>query len=454
MSRLSTEPPVPHRTGGARSRRAAIAGAAGTLIEYYDYSVYAFLAVTIAPLFFPSDRPAISVLVSLAVFGSANVVRPLGGWFFGRLGDRHGRRRALVITVVAMGGFSGMLGVLPTYATAGILAPVLVVLVRLAQGFFAGGEIGGAATYVSESVTSKRRGLFGSLIPAGSTLGWAVAAAVAGAVSALTSTEQLAAWGWRIPFLMAIPLAILSLWLRLRLDETAEFTAMREKSEVVRDPLLRVAREHPGPVLRIFGLTVATNGAGYIGLAYFSVYLINERGFPREGVYWTSALAIALSCAIYPLVGLLTDRIGRRPVLLVAYVLLAAIAWPSLAILGATSSLLLVGVVYVVFMSVVGAVGASVFPMYPELFPRRVRYTGVALGFNLGTIVAGGSAPYIAAQLVQSTGDPMSPAYWVIGVSAIGLLTVLTLRKTAQEPTADPTQPERGQHDRVQGRAD
>lgn len=454
MSGLSTEPPVPHRTGLASSRRAAIGGAAGTLIEYYDYSVYAFLAVTVAPLFFPSSRPAISVLVSLAVFGSANVVRPLGGWFFGRLGDRHGRRRALVITVVAMGGFSGMLGVLPTYATAGVLAPVLVVLVRLAQGFFAGGEIGGAATYVAESVTSERRGLFGSLIPAGATLGWAVAAAVAGTLSALTSTEQMAEWGWRIPFLIAIPLAALCLWLRLRLDETAEFTAMTEKAELVRDPLLRVAREHPRAVLRVLGLTVATNGAGYIGLAYFGVYLINDLGFSREGVYWASALAIALSCATYPLVGLLTDRIGRRPVLLVAYVLSAAIAWPSFAILRATSSLLVVGVVYLVFMSVNAAVGASAFPMLPQLFPRRVRYTGVALGFNLGTIVAGASAPYIAAQLVQSTGDPMSPAYWVTGVSTIGLLTALTLRATAQERTADLTPQKQGQHDRAVGRTD
>ncbi|MFR9730688.1 MFS transporter [Saccharopolyspora sp. MS10] len=417
----------------ATARRAAVAGGVGTLIEYYDFSVYAFLAVTIGPLFFPSGQPAVSLLLTLAVFGSAYVMRPIGGWFFGRLGDRRGRRHALVVTVVAMGICCGLLGLLPTYSSVGLLAPVLLVLIRLAQGFSAGGEIGGAATYVAESAPTGRRGLYGSVTALGSTFGFAMSAAVVGLVSTLTTEEQMVAWGWRIPFLISIPLAVLCLWVRVRLEDTTEFAEMADKQEVVRSPLLQVVRERPGSVLRVIGIAIAMNGSGYIGLTYFNVYLINDLGFDKQSVYWTSAIGIALACATYPVAGALSDRFGRRPVLIFAYVGYLVIAWPAFAVLGATSSIVVVGLVYVVYMSFNGFAQVPAFPQFTELFPRRVRYTGVALGFNIGTIVAGGSAPYIAAQLVQSTGDPMAPAFWVMGVAAVGLITVATMRETSRE---------------------
>ncbi|WP_020415757.1 MFS transporter [Amycolatopsis sp. ATCC 39116] len=422
---------VPTRTPSAR--RAAIAGGVGTLIEYYDLSVYAFLAVTLGPLFFPSDQPAVSVLLTLAVFGSAYVMRPLGGWFFGRLGDRRGRRHALVVTVVTMGVFSGVLGILPSYASAGVIAPVLLVLVRLAQGFSAGGEIGGAATYVAESAPPGKRGLFGSLTPVGSTLGFSVAAAVVGLMTAVTTTEQMSAWGWRVPFLISLPLAVICLWVRVRLEDTAEFEEMAHRAEVVRSPLLAVVKEKPLSVLRVIGIAIAMNGTGYIGLTYFSTYLIQTQGFGKQAVYWASAIGIALACATYPLAGMLTDRFGRKPVLITAYVAYLVLAWPAFALLGATSSIVVVTAIYVVYMAVNGLAQVPAFPQFTELFPRRIRYTGVALGFNVGTIIAGGSAPYVAAQLVESTGNPMSPAFWVLGVAVVGLITVLTLRETGRD---------------------
>lgn len=420
------------KASNTTARRAAIAGGVGTLIEYYDFAVYGFLAVVIAPLFFPSTSPGVSILATLAVFGVAYIARPLGGIFFGRLGDRRGRRSALVITVVCMGIACGVLGLLPTHSSVGVLAPVLLVLIRLAQGFSAGGEIGGAATYIAESAPPNRRGFFGSFTPIGSTLGFAVAAAVVGLVALGTTDEQMSSWGWRIPFLLALPLAVVCLRVRLKLEDSPEFEEMAEKNQVAKSPLSDVVKKNPLSVLRVVGIAIAMNGSGYIGLTYFSVYLINDLGFSKDSVYWTSAVSIALACATFPISGMLTDRYGRKPVLLTGYIAYIVIALPAFMILGATGSIVVVGLVYFVYMVLNGVVQVPAFPLFTELFPRSVRYTGVSLGFNIGTIAAGGTAPYVAAQLVESTGNSMSPAYWVMGVCAIGVGTVLTIRETGK----------------------
>lgn len=414
------------------TRRAALAGGVGTLIEYYDFGVYGFLAVFIAPLFFPSENSAVSILSTLAVFGVAYVARPVGGIFFGRLGDRVGRRTALIASVVAMGVASGLLGVLPTHAAIGVAAPILLVLVRLAQGFSAGGEIGGAATYIAETVPAHRRGFFGSFTPIGATLGFAVAAAVVGIVTLLVGEESMSTWGWRIPFLLALPLAFICLRIRMKLEDTPEFEAMAEKKEVVKNPLLDVLRKNPKSIAKVVGIAVAMNGSGYIALTYFSVYLTNDLGFDNNAVYWTSAIAIALACVTFPMSGSLTDRFGRKPVLIGGYVAYIILAVPAFMILGATGSMIVVGLVYFVYMVFNGVVQVPAFPLFTELFGRNVRYTGVALGFNIGTIIAGGTAPYFAAQLVEWTGSGMAPAFWVIGVSLIGLITVSTIKETGK----------------------
>lgn len=423
------ESPVEKRS---KARKAAIAGGVGTLIEYYDFGVYGFLAIYIAPLFFVSENAAVPILATLAVFGVAYFARPFGGIFFGTLGDKVGRKPALVLSVILMGVASSVLGLLPTYVAIGVGAPILLVLVRLVQGFSAGGEIGGSATYIAESAPKNRRGLYGSFTPIGSTLGFSVAAAVVGLTTLIVGADAMATWGWRIPFLMSIPLTLICLWVRLHLEDTAAAERIEKTGAKEKMPVVAVIKAHPASILKIVGIAIAMNGTGYVGLTYFSVYLINDIGYSAQSIHWISALGIGLACMTYPLSGLLSDVFGRKPVFMIGCAVYVVIAVPVFLILGMGSSLVVVTAVYFFYIALNGVLQVPAFPLFTELFPAAVRYSGVALGFNIGTIVAGGTAPYIAAQLVESTGTPIAPAFWVMGVALLGLLTMLTVKETAK----------------------
>lgn len=424
--------PAELKVDRTKAKRAALAGGVGTLIEYYDFGVYGFLSIYIAPLFFVSENPAVPLLATLAVFGVAYVARPFGGIFFGTLGDKVGRKAALVLSVILMGIASSVLGLVPTYAAVGVLAPILLVLIRLLQGFSAGGEVGGSATYIAESAPPNRRGMFGSFTPIGSTLGFSVAAAVVGLTTLIVGADNMATWGWRIPFLVSILLTAVCLVIRLKLEDTDTVRKLEATDQKASNPFWTVVKNHPLAVLRVVGLAIATNGTGYVGLTYFSVYLINDVGYTPQTIHWISALGIALACVTYPLSGLWSDIVGRKKVFAAGCIGYLVLTYPMLYILGHGNSLIVVLLVYVVYIGLNGVLQVPAFPLFTELFPGKVRYSGVALGFNVGTIVAGGSAPYIAAQLVTSTGDPMSPAIWVIGVAIVGLATALTIKETSK----------------------
>ncbi|WP_439030712.1 MFS transporter [Gordonia terrae] len=415
-------------TQDQRSRRAVVAAGIGTVVEYYDLTVYAYLAVVVSPLFFPSDDPTASLLSSLAVFASAYLMRPIGGIFFGRLGDRFGRKRALLVSVILMGVGTTLMALLPTYAAVGVLAPALLVIARLLQGFSAGGELGGALTYVYEIVGPKRRGLGGSIVALGSNSGFALAAIVVATTSALTSDTQMESWGWRIPFVAGLPLLVLCLWLRTRIEDSPEFTETAARSEVPKTPLRDLLRHHPFQVLQVFGLGIAQNATGYMVLTYMGIHLVREGGYGQTAVTWTAAGVIVFIAATMPLAGILVDRFGSRPVVIAGLLTAAVLAYPAMALMTG-HGLAVAAIAFALFALCTPLIQVGTAPLFPSLFDTRVRLTGVALGFNLSTVLAGGTAAYIATWLIDRTGNSLAPAYFLIGSSAIGLITLATIRR-------------------------
>lgn len=414
----------PKSVAHADSKRAATSGFVGTLIEYYDFSLYGYMAVIIAPLFFPSGDPTVSLLAALAVFGTAYVVRPLGGIVFGHIGDKYGRKTALLGTLVCMGVGSTLMGLLPTFENAGYLATALLVLVRLLQGFSAGGEVGGSATFISESSPSHLRATFGAFTPMGATGGFALAAAVAGIVTAFTTPEQMSSWGWRIPFLLALPLTLLCIWARTRVKETYEGQAEKKESS----PIRALFRFQGKALLQSTAISAATNGTAYIGLTYMSIHLVKQLGYPPGNVYWVATLAIGISALLMPLGGYIGDRIGLRRLMLAGLIGYIVVTYPAMALMH--QGLAIAAVAYIVLMLNTVATQVSAYTILPVLFEPEYRYTGVATGWNFGVIIAGGTAPFVAVKLVQVTGNTQSPAFFVIAAAIVGLIGILSIRRS------------------------
>jgi MFS transporter, MHS family, proline/betaine transporter len=416
-------------------RRASMAAAVGTAIEYYDFAVYGYLAVVLAPLFFPSQEGLIGVLSTLAVVASGFLARPLGGLFFGRLGDRKGRRAVLLATVTVMGIATVLTGLLPTYATAGVFAPILLTALRILQGFSAGGEIGGAASLSTESAPSRRRGLFGSATSIGISLGLAGAAATVGALTSLTTAEQMASWGWRIPFLIAAPLLVGALLYRMRVEDSPLFQQLVEDAEPPKAPISEVLREHKAATARVVGIAYATMTTGSLASVYLLVHLSAVLHYPLSGSLWLIVLIVLMPLGLIPWAGALSDRFGRRRVLTAGLVGFLVLGVPCFWLMQ-QGSLPLAIVAALVLNIPFGIQQGVVYTQYSELFPTRVRYTGVSLGFNIGGVIGSGLVSVIATSLVAATGNTLAPAGYLLLAAVIGLLVVATMRETSKSDMA------------------
>ncbi|MFG2119968.1 MFS transporter [Streptomyces sp. NPDC048710] len=399
------------------------AGSVGNLVEWYEFGVYGYLATVLAERFFTpaGGTPAEGLVRTYASFALAFFFRPLGAALFGRLGDRIGRRPVLIAVIVLMTAATMLIGVLPTYATAGALAPWLLTFLRALQGLSAGGEFGGAVALMTELAPPGRRGLYGAWQSFTVALGLLGGAGVAAAVATLLGENQLAAWGWRLPFLLALPLGLVALWLRVGLEETPEFRE-RERTAVGPSGAGAVA----SAVLLGIGRVMGWSAAGYTFLVVLPSYLqASLHTGVREALLATVPANVGFAVAILP-AGLLSDRVGRRPVMLTGAVLVAGLAVPLFNLLQSD------GTSAVIRDLATGAAGAVVGLMagpgpalLAEMFPARVRWTGLGLAYSLSNAVFSGSAGLIITEAVRRTGNVDAPAYYAAAACAVSALALM-----------------------------
>jgi len=399
-------------------RRAIYAGAIGNFIEWYDFGLYGFFAVTISALFFPSSDPAAALLSTFAVFALGFLVRPLGAFAFGWVGDRVGRRASLLAAVIMMSLSTVLLGVLPTYETIGVFATVLLVVLRLFQGLCAGGEYAGATIYVVEHAPKGWRGRYGSLSPAAVGIGTATAALVSLIVTSSVSDASLESWGWRIPFLISGPLGVIAIILRMRIEETPEFKAVRAAGEVTESaPLTEALRVAKKSMATVFGWNML-NGVSFYMLTGFTVaYMMKVAELSYTMALGALALALVFYTAVSPCYGYCVDKIGRRPVAMfssigmglyapLAFYLLQQQTFASCLAALAGIALFAAGVTSIVAVSMV------------DLFPARIRFSAGAVPYQLSIAVFGGTAPYVATWLGNTDLD-LAPGYYLAVISAV-----------------------------------
>jgi MFS transporter, MHS family, proline/betaine transporter len=412
-------------------RTAVLGSAIGNATEWYDYGVFTsgVIATAIGTLFFPVGGDA--VLKSLALVAVGFIVRPFGGMFFGPLGDKIGRQRVLAITILLMSGCTFLVGCLPTYATAGLGAIAGIILLRLIQGFSTGGEYGGAATFIAEYAPAKRRGFFGSFLEFGTLSGYVFGNVVVLVVTLSLTSHQLAAWGWRIPFLVALPLGLTGLFLRLKLEDTPEFRRLAQAGEKAdKAPLRETVVTQWRTILRLVGIVLLLNFADYLLLTTMPTYFTSTLKIGDNTATMIIIAVELLQMALLAPLGALSDRIGRKPLLITAAVGYIVLSWPSIKLMqtGNTGLLFLgfavVAILLVLMLAVIGST-------FPAMFPTRVRYGAFAIGYNLSTSIFGGTVGVVVTSLINVTGNKDIPALYLMLGGLIGLWPILRMRETA-----------------------
>ncbi|WP_037319178.1 MFS transporter [Amycolatopsis orientalis] len=415
--------------------RKAVAGAAmGNCIEWYDFGVFGFMPAILGQVFFNASSTSEGALATFAVLAITFIVRPFGSFVFGPLGDKIGRQKVLALTIILMSGSTFIIGLLPSYATIGPAAAVLLILLRTIQGFSAGGEYGGAATFIAEYAPARRRGFWGSWLEFGTLVGFAMGAGFVTIFTVILGDDAMREWGWRLPFLIAGPLGIVGLYLRNKLEDTPLFQEIEKKNQVEKSPLKALLKKHWTSILHLIGIVVMLNVADYIVITYLETYLKDVVGFSGHTPLLIILATIALMLVLIVPVGILSDRIGRKPILIASCASFLVLPIPAFSLMGAAADdrnawqlmlgLVMIAVPLVLILAVLAAT-------LPAMFPTQERYGGFSIGYSVSTAAFGGTASYIIGSLVTSTGDNLWPAYYLMGAAAIAAIPILLLPETA-----------------------
>lgn len=426
----AADKPRPHR----EAWRAAFASWAGTTIEWYDFFIYGTAAALIfGEIFFPGNNPAVSTILALATYGVGYVARPIGTLIFSHYGDRIGRKKSLVITLLMMGIATLAIGFLPTYATIGIWAPIMLVALRAIQGIAAAGEWGGAALMSIEHAPTGRKTLFGTFVQLGSPSGSLFASLAFLAVTMLYSPDAFRQWAWRIPFLFSAVLIAIGLWIRLNVAETPEFEKLKQEKKVAKRPILELLKQHPREVWLAIGINFMGASGVFIVLVYMQLIYAKQVGFTRPETLLAGALFSVSSMLTFPLWGVLADRLGRRRVALVGTVYTIVLAYPMFWMAGSGNIFLFLLAAPLCYLGASCAYAISA-AMTAQLFPVQVRYSGISIGYVAASVIGAGPAPAVSAWMVMKTGGAIWPVpAYLMAMGCVTLVSLLLSKRFAVE---------------------
>jgi MFS transporter, MHS family, proline/betaine transporter len=415
-------------------RKAVAASAIGNATEWFDYGIYAYGVTYISAAIFPGDTQQ-ATLLALMTFAVSFLVRPLGGFVWGPLGDRLGRKHVLAITILLMAGATLCVGLVPSYATIGFWAPVLMVILRMVQGFSTGGEYGGAATFMAEYAPCRRRGFFGSFLEFGTLAGFSLGALLMLGFSLVLNDDQMHSWGWRLPFLVAAPLGLIGVYLRSRLEDTPIFRELEEageKEERTATQFKDLLSQYWGPILRLGGVVVALNVVNYTLLSYMPTYLEQSIGLSSTMSLMVPIIGMLAMMVFLPFAGGLSDRVGRKPLWWFSLVGLFVAGVPMFMLMGTNVTGAIIGfaVLGLLYVPQLATISAT----FPAMFPTHVRYAGFAIAYNVSTSLFGGTAPAINEWLVGKTGDNLVPAYYMMAACVIGAIALIKVPETTRCP--------------------
>ncbi len=401
----------------------------GNILEWYDFALYGYFASILSKLFFPTQNPAVALIATFSVFAVGFIMRPIGALLFGYFGDRIGRKKTLGAAVLLMAIPTTLIGLLPTYQQIGITATILLTVCRLMQGLAVGGELTGSVVYLIEHGGNKNRGLYGSLALGSGVVGLLLGSAVAAFVGSLSNDETFISWSWRIPFLMSVLLGVIGLYLRLGMPETPLFEQIQERKKITQNPIFSAFRQNAWRMTLGTIMTMLPSAAFYTSFVYLSSYLTLYLNVPLTKALELNSIAMVVVSILFPVVGVLSDKVGRRFVIRLGAIGFVIFSYPLFMLLQqATTAAILIA--QCSFAVLVALSYSAIAAMLVEFFPTDIRYTAISFPYNIANAFFGGTAPLIVTTLIQHTNNYLAPSFWLIFLALIVIVSSLYLPET------------------------